>query len=182
MGTTEIPWVITIKENCNIAELSKKQKLYYTLNVVNVSKRSSIESEQNKRICVIPLFKSNKSAKFYNINKWNSINSVCYIYDAFKESRSHCLYLKKKIPTSLYSKTIDDDILEYIEFDNNVDISSFVLMNNLYFYYISDITELNNVLSLNGVLLNPLADIEQYYDKKMVNNFILEYFEHMLKL
>lgn len=183
MSAKDVPWLITINDRSNIAELSKRQKLYYTLNVIDVEHKSKINDPNNKSLCVIPLFKSHKSAKKYDVNKWNSCMSKNYIYDAFKQNSAHCLHMKKKVDNSLFTIHIDDDMIEYIQLDQeNDNILNFILMNNSYFYYVSDIIEFNDTLALHGVLLNPLSELQSLHDQELFNELIMNHLENMFDL
>lgn len=187
MSYKDIPWLITINEKSNIAQLTKRQKLYYTLNVMNVEKRSNVSdmknNNDNKSLSIIPLFKSYQTAQRHNINKWNSIVSTNYMYDAFKPQNSHCLYMKKIQQESLFAIHIDDDMIDYIQLDeDNDNILNLIMMNNSYLYYVSEIIELNGTLTLHGIFLNPLSDLETIHDQTLFHDLKMNYLENMFKL
>jgi hypothetical protein len=184
MSSKDVPWLITINDKSNIAELSKRQKLYYTLNVMNVEDKSKINDKNNKSLCVIPLFKSHQIAQKHDINVWNSLMNKTYIYDAFKSQNSHCIYMKQlQHHDSLFAIHIEDDMIEYIQLDQeNDNIMNLILMNNSYLYYVSNIIELNGTLTLHGVLLNPLSDLESIHDDELFRDLKMDYLENMFKL
>ena len=183
MSSKDVPWLITINDKSNIAELSKRQKLYYTLNVMNVEDKSKINDKNNKSLCVIPLFRSHQIAQKHDINVWNSLMNKTYIYDAFKSQNSHCIYMKKLQQNSLFTIHIEDDMIEYIQLDQeNDNILNLILMNNSYLYYVSDIIELNGTLTLHGILLNPLSDLESIHEQELFRELKMDYLENMFKL
>ena len=183
MSAKDVPWLITINDKSNIAELSKRQKLYYTLNVMNVEDKSKINDKTNKSLCVIPLFKSCQAAQKHNINVWNSLMNKTYMYDAFKSLNSHCIYMKKLQQDSLFAIHIEDEMIEYIQLDQeNDNILNLILMNNSYLYYVSNILELNGTLTLHGTLLDPLSDLESIHDQELFHDLKMDYLENMFKL
>jgi hypothetical protein len=183
MSAKDIPWLITINDKSNIAELSKHQKLYYTLNVMNVEDKSQKNDKNNKSLCVIPLFKSYQVAQKHDINMWNSLVNKTYMYDAFKPNNSNCLYMKQLQQDSLFAIHIEDDMIEYTQLDQeNDNILNLILMNNTYLYYVSDIIELSGTLSLHGTLLNPLSDLESIHDQELFRDLKLDYLENMFKI
>lgn len=183
MSSKDVPWLITINDKSNIAELSKRQKLYYTLNVMNVEDKSKINDKNNRSLCVIPLFKSYQTAQKHDINVWNSLMNKTYMYDAFKSQNSHCIYMKKLQQDSLFAIHIEDKMIEYIQLDQeNDNILNLILMNNSYLYYVSNILELNGTLTLHGTLLNPLSDLESIHDQELFRELKMDYLENMFKL
>lgn len=183
MSAKDVPWLIAINDRSNIAGLTKKQKLYYTLDVINVNRKSEVNDVNNEKLCVIPFFKSYEAVKQLNINEWNSCMSKNYIFDAFEQSNSHCLHMQKTQSKSLFPIQIDDELIDYVQLNEvNDKILNFILMNNSYFYYVSDIIEINNTLSLHGVLLNPLAELQSNYDEEIFNGLIMKHLENMFRL
>jgi hypothetical protein len=168
MSAKDIPWLITINDKSNIAQLSKHQKMYYTLNVMNVEDKSQKNDKNNKSLC---------------INKWNSLMNKTYMYDAFKPNNSNCLYMKQLQQDSLFAIHVEDDMIEYTQLNQeNDNILNLILMNNSYLYYVSDMVELNGTLALHGTLLNPLSDLESIHDQELFHDLKMEYLENMFKL
>ena len=168
-----VPWIITSFDT----ESSTRSFFLFHAKSFNPNLEQT-----NKRILtsfILPLFKSRSEALHFNGNALKYFNTSNIVLE----------YVKNNTPNSIKCTRGSKSYNKYINTDNDAILADsedemilqLALYNNVQFFYVVDYKIEDILLTMNGILINPIEYMEDK-DIELFDNLFIKYLDDMFSL
>lgn len=165
----ENPWIITSVSSTGLTPVRR----FFSLPVSYVGKN-------DHNVPVICMFKTQKCARSFNVTDWNAQTSTVMCFNEILDEQKvvlakHTITLKNNVLFEPVEDLSDIIIPDYIEIDKaDESLLTLAMLQYFQFLYVDTMNIENRVLTLNGIMINPL----EYLKGEDENSEHREYLYH----